>query len=172
VSYTWSNPVAKDPELIYYIYKSSPIATPVNLSHQNTSSDTIRKVLKYRIEHMIKLDVEFSFFKKFALGVNLIYYSAMRNVDNILFKFDANNPTISEIERNTYRPMNLPYYNFYNFFQENKKGSITLDLRASYYFNKLSLSFIVKNVTNRLYALRPLYAEPPRTYTLQLIVKI
>jgi len=173
LSYTWSNPVTKDPELIYYTYKPSPEFTPVQQSHQNTSSDTTRNVLKYRIEHMMKLDIEFTFFKKFALGGNLIYYSAMRNVDKFIYLYDNNNPTLDPETIKLHKAYgDLPFYNIYNFFQENKNGALTLDLRASYYFDKLSISFIVKNVTNRLYALRPLYAEPPRTFTLQLIVKV
>jgi len=94
-------------------------------------------------------------------------------VDIFMFQYDNNNLTLPEGMLDMNRKLgDFPFYNFYNFFQDNKKGSITLDLRASYYFPKVSVSFIVKNVTNRLYALRPLYAEPLRTYTLQLIVKI
>jgi len=170
VSYTWSNPTTKDPEYIYYITSNS---TPDSISFMRSSSDTTRNVLKYRIEHMVKLDLEFTFFKKFALGGTLTYYSAMRNVDKFMFIYDINNPNRTDKEKEIYAAYgDLPFYNFYNFFEDNKKGALTLDLRASYYFDKLSVSFIVKNVTNRLYALRPLYAESPRTYTLQLIFKI
>jgi len=173
LSYTWSHPTTKDPEYVYYIFRNTETSVPVEQSFSNTSSDTTRNVLKYRIEHMIKLDLEFTFFKKFALGGTLAYYGAMRNVDKFMFQYDTNNPTLSEDLRALIPSFgDLPFYNFYNFFQANKNGSLTLDLRASYYFKKASISFIVKNVTNRLYALRPLYAEPPRTYTIQLIVKI
>jgi iron complex outermembrane receptor protein len=169
ISYTWSNPTTKDPDYVYYVVKG----TNTPYSFNSTSSDTIRKVLKYRIEHMFKADVEFTFFKKFALGGTLSYYSAMRNVDKDMFDNDANNETSGSATQEKLKHLgDLPFYNFYNFFQENKKGSLTLDLRASYYLKNLTVSFVVKNVTNRLYALRPLYAEPPRTYTLQLLVKI
>jgi iron complex outermembrane receptor protein len=172
-SYTWSNPIAKDTAHIYYRYQPSPTSTLQEFSFSNTSSDLSRKVLKYRIEHMVKLDLEFTFFKKFALGGTLNYYSAMKNVDQFMFRFDVNNPTLSDEAKDLYDSLQeFPFNNFYNFFEDHKKGSLTLDLRASYYFPKVSISFIVKNTTNRLYALRPLYAEPPRTFTLQLIVKI
>jgi outer membrane receptor protein involved in Fe transport len=179
-SYTWSHPTTKDKNYIYYDEKcvvkniDGRIDTLRQIcSFANTSSDTTRNVLKYRIEHMVKVDMEFTFFKKFALGGTFNYYSAMRNVDRFMFENDIADP---------YMPFDrikliasygdAPFYGFYNFFQKNKNGSVTLDLRASYFFDKVTISFIVKNVTNRLYALRPLYAEPPRTYTLQLIVKI
>ena len=179
VSYTWSNPTTKNPKLVYYTFAPEvsgggpQVNNEADYSFLSTSTDTTRNVLKYRIEHMVKLDIEFAFFKKFAIGGTLNYYSSMKNVDRFIFKNDINNPTLGEDEiKNIKASGDLPFYNFYNFFQENKKGSITLDLRATYYFSKVSLSFIVKNVTNRLYALRPLYIEPTRTYTLQLIVKI
>jgi len=173
-AYTWSNPTTKDRSYVYFVQKNQDAdSLNRNFTFLNSSSDTTRNVLKYRIEHMVKLDIEFTFFKKFALGGTLNYYSAMRNVDKFMFSYDANNPTLSDVTINNIKSIgDLPFYNFYNFFHDNKKGSITLDLRASYYFEKLSISFLVKNTTNHLYALRPLYAEPPRTYTLQLIFKI
>ena len=168
-SYTWSNPVTKDPSYVYYVDPKDGKES----SFLNKSSDTTRNVLKYRIEHMMKLDLEFTFFKKFALGGTLSYYSSMKNVDRFIFDNDINNPEVSESTKKLLRAYgDVPFYNFYNFFHREEKFPLTLDLRASYYFDKVSLSFIVRNVTNRLYTLRPLYAEPPRTYTLQLIVKI
>ena len=173
-SYTWSNPITKNKNYTYYedigVLESGETLVK-EYSFANTSSDAKRSVLKYRIEHMVKLDLEFTFFKKMALGGTFNYYSAMKNVDLFMFENDILNPNSgSKVLIKSYG--DVPFYGFYNFFQKNKKGSVTLDLRASYYFDKVSLSFIVKNVTNRLYALRPLYAEPTRTYTLQLIVKI
>jgi len=172
-SYTWSNPTSKDTALVYYTHQVSPNAPKTDFSFANTSSDLSRKVLKYRIEHMIKLDVEFLFFKKFTLGGTLVYYSAMKNVDKFMFNFDANNPNLDADNKKQVSDLgDFPFYNFTNFYEDNKKGALTFDFRTGYSFPKISINFIVKNVTNRLYALRPLYAEPPRTYTLQLIVKI
>jgi iron complex outermembrane receptor protein len=94
VSYTWSNPTTKAPNFVYFTLYGKDIETPY--SFNSTSSDTTRKVLKYRIEHIVKLDIEFSFFKKFALGGALTYYSSMKNVDDFMFNFDANNHTLGE----------------------------------------------------------------------------
>ena len=64
---------------------------------------------------MVKLDLEFTFFKKFALGGTLTYYSAMRNVDKFMFELDANNPTSGpETQKNLKQFGDLPFYNFYN----------------------------------------------------------
>jgi iron complex outermembrane receptor protein len=172
VSYTWSNPTTKDPERVYYTYKPYPESPLSEYSFMKQSSDTSRNVLKYRIEHMVKLDIEFTFFKKFSVGGAITYYSAMKNVDMFMLDNDTNNPNVDSTSRKIIASLELPFRNFYNFYEDNKRGSLTLDLRTGYNFNKVSVNFIVKNVTNRLYALRPLYAEPPRTYSLQLILKI
>jgi iron complex outermembrane receptor protein len=176
-SYTWSNPTTKNKDYIFHTElnfdPNNGDTLKTNYSFASTSTDTTRNVLKYRIEHMVKLDLEFTFFKKFAVGGTFNYYGAMRNVDKFMFDYDTDNPNLTPEWRDIVLGYgDVPFYRFYDFFQNNKNGSVTLDLRTSYYFDKVSISFIVKNVTNRLYALRPLYAEPPRTYTLQLIVKI
>ena len=171
-SYTWSNPTCKDTAFVYYIYQDNPEAPEQFITFHSTSYDLSRKVLKYRIEHMVKLDLEFSFFKQFTLGGTLYYYCAMKNVDVFMFENDYNNPTLTDINKKQISSFGVPFYNFYYYYHDNKKGSMTLDLRAGYCFPKVNLNFIIKNVTNRLYALRPLYAEPPRTFTLQLVVKI
>ena len=49
------------------------------------------------------------------------------------------------------------------------QGDLIFDARVSYRFFKfLRASFIVKNLGNKLYAIRPSKAEPIRNYTLQL----
>ena len=50
------------------------------------------------------------------------------------------------------------------------KGDFILDARASYTFGKndeAKIAFIVKNVLNHEYALRPGILEAPRTYTIR-----
>jgi outer membrane receptor for ferrienterochelin and colicin len=96
VSYTWSNPTTKDPDYVYFILQKDSLSPKISHSFNNTSSDSTRNVLKYRIEHMFKTDIEFTFFKKFSLGGTITYYSAMKNVDRFMFNNDKNNPTIED----------------------------------------------------------------------------
>lgn len=166
LSYTWSNPVTKDRHYVYYSYGIK------DYDFVNSCYDTTRSVLKYRIEHMAKMDLEFVFYKHFAAGVTMSYYSPMKNVDKFLFEYDAENPDLPELRRNILRNMgNLPFSGFYNYYQNNQKGSLVFDAHISYNFNKTTLSFIVKNIFNKEYSLRPLYTEPTRTFTLQLSCK-
>jgi iron complex outermembrane receptor protein len=165
LSYTYSHPVTKNRNLVYYVH---PV-TGQEYTFTTTSSDTTRNVLKYRIEHMAKLDLEFAFFKTFAIGVSANYFSAMKNVDNFFFNYDAANPENSEIKNRMLLGMDLPFYGFYNYYHTHEKGSFVLDARISFFVKNFTLSFIVKNLLNESYYLRPMLMEPTRTYTFQLV---
>jgi outer membrane receptor protein involved in Fe transport len=50
-----------------------------------------------------------------------------------------------------------------------QKGDFVLNLRVSYQiFKVMKASFIINNLTNRIYSYRPSKVEPIRNYTLQL----
>lgn len=163
LSYTYSNPVAKERNRVYYTHRGR------DYTFANSSSDTSRSVLKYRIEHMAKIDVEFTFWKKFKIGASASYYSAMKNVDKFFFDYDMDNPNLSPMRRQMLKQLgDLPFRGFYNYCEAHKNGSLTFDARISYSFSEtVSLAFIVKNIFNNDYTLRPMYLEPPRTFTLQ-----
>ena len=53
--------------------------------------------------------------------------------------------------------------------REQDKGDLIFDARIAYQvFKFMKASFIVKNVANKLYAIRPGKAEPVRNFTVQL----
>lgn len=164
LSYTYSNPVTLDPDFVYY-------ADAIEYTFNNSSYDTSRHVLKYRIEHMFKLDLAFTFFKKFSLGVSASYYSSMKNVDKFFFDYDIDNPNLTPFRVAVIKSLgDLPFRGYYNYFHDkNNQGSLVFDARASYIINKVTLSVIVKNLLNKSYSLRPMYVEPPRTITLQMV---
>lgn len=116
-------------------------------------------VLKYRIRHQFVgvWDIDF---KGFTFGLTGTYYSFMENVDAIF-------------------PFILPSYNSYAASHLKKgstldderpkfKGDFILDTRIGYHFSKenrdFNFSFLVKNITNREYTLRPTLVEPPRSF--------
>lgn len=166
LSYTYSHPATKDKDYVYYTHPS----TGKEFTFNNSSSDTSRDVLKYRIEHMAKGDLEFVFFKKFNVGVSVNYYSQMKNIDKFFFEYDGANPNNSEIRNKMYSKMDLPFYGFYQYYQTHKNGSITLDARIGYTFEeKVTVTFIVKNILNASYCLRPMYMEPLRTFNIQFV---
>ena len=170
VSYTYSNPISLDPDHVYHID-----ANKDEYTFKNTSSDTSRNVLKYRIEHMAKFDLSFTFFKKFSLGLSASYYGAMKNVDDFFFGFDIDNPNLTPPDLLPLKSYgDLPFRGYYEYYhsKNNQKGSLVVDARISYIIKDITLSLIAKNMFNKSYTLRPMYVEPPRTFTMQLVYNI
>lgn len=168
-SYTYSNPVANKRDEVYHTYMNK------DYTFLNTSSDTSRSVLKYRIEHMAKFDLEFTFYKKFSFGVSGTYYSAMKNVDLFFFDYDIHNPNLSARRIKQLKAMgDLPFEGYYNYFnsKDYQNGSFVFDVRASFIIKDVTLSLIVKNILNKSYTLRPMYVEPTRTFTVQAVYNL
>lgn len=165
LSYTYSKPVTKNRDYVYYTHENGK-----EFTFANSSSDTTRNILKYRIEHMAKADVEFVFAEKFVIGVSATYFSQMKNIDKFFFEYDGANEDNSEVRNQMLTKMGLPFYGYSLFYKNNSKGSVSLDARISYTFQKkATLSFVVKNVLNASYCIRPMYMEPLRTFNLQFV---
>ncbi len=110
-------------------------------------------ILKYRNRHTVRVDYELSY-AQFSIGTSLNYTSYFENVDMILAGlFDV--------------------YNYYNDRLDKRKGDLVADLRASYQIKPWAkVSFIVKNVGNLDYAMRPGMMNSPRSYTVQFRFKL
>jgi outer membrane cobalamin receptor len=114
------------------------------------ANSSTENVLKYRYRTMFKLDTETSY-KKIYAGFSARYYSFMENIDKT---FEVAIPGVK------------------NFRDTHDTGDWVFDARAGYRYNeKITLSAIVKNVSNREYATRPADVQAPRTFALQLGVK-
>lgn len=122
-------------------------------------------VLKYRYRHTFtaQWDIDFN---GFGFGTNVQYFSALENYDAV---FEVLLVGIPEY-RNTFLKRNadkLPE-------PRKRKGTPLWDLRASYTFGKsqkYTFSFLVNNVLNREYGLRPGILEGSRAYTFRLDLK-
>lgn len=116
-------------------------------------------VLKYRIRHQFvgSWDVDF---KGFTIGLTGQYYSFMESVDAV-FAFIL--PSYK-----AYAASHLKKGSSLNDAHPKFKGDFILDTRIGYHFTKenrdFNFSFLIKNITNREYTLRPTLVEPPRTY--------
>jgi len=112
------------------------------------------KILFYRSRHLLRGDVELQFKKLFWGGA--FYYTSLPEKIPVLLILTFN---FIDGGRNT----------FERYLQKHIRGDFTFDLRAGFEISeKIRLGFIIKNVTNRVYALRPGRPEPLRNYTLQL----
>ncbi|MDE5609384.1 MAG: TonB-dependent receptor, partial [Bacteroidales bacterium] len=159
-NYTYSLPVCKEPDKIYKETSTK------KYMYSNSSSNTEGNILKYRIQHMAKFDFDIKFFKYYSVGMGVQYMSAMKNVDGVFIEMDKNKEGyaawLDDME------MDLPFYGIDEFMKKHAWGSLVLDLRASVNVNRFTFSFVMNNLLNAEYSLRPLYIEAPRTYTLQI----
>lgn len=126
--YTYANPTYRN---------FDEIDTTLNSVNDN--------ILKYRFQHTFKLDYEV-FYKSFSLGLAVLTYSHMDNIDAI-FEFDFATPGIKSFRDN------------------HNDGTIVTNLRCSYQpLDALKISFLVNNVFNEVYALRPGIMDAPRNF--------
>lgn len=120
-----------------------------NFIHGFNHNDSafVSTVLNYRFRHMFRIDLEYTI-KKFLIGTTINYYSYMENVDYVFIDYGL--------------PPGLQ-----DFRLEHVNGDWIFDARAAYDFTPhFRLQFMVKNIFNREYALRPAKTDAPANYTL------
>ena len=162
-NYTYSLPVCRDTGRVYRQTQSE------RYTYNSSSSNTEGNILKYRIQHMAKLDVDFRFWKIWSVGVGVQYMSAMKNVDRVFVQLDGN-----EKGHATWLDgldMDLPFYGISEFMRKHDWGSIVLDLRMSVDINRFTVSVVVNNALNAEYSLRPLYIEAPLNFNVQVVYR-
>lgn len=119
-----------------------------------TTDEEQNKILLFRSRHLVRGDLEAEY-SNFSLGLST-YYTSLPEKAPALFIVALN---IIDGGRNT----------FLQYMDRHRKGDWIFDVRCGYQINeKLRLGFIVKNITNRVYALRPGRPEPLRHFTVQL----
>jgi outer membrane cobalamin receptor len=151
VGYTYANPVSITPD---YVFATDEFNTAY--SYRSTSEDPENTQLKYRYNHLFKLDVEITY-KRLLIGVSQRYNSYMTNMDGFF-----TDPT---------SPLNIQYQNMDidKGRNMNLQGDIVFDIRLGYTFSKkLSAMFIVNNLTNHEQMARPADMRPPRMFIFQL----
>jgi outer membrane receptor protein involved in Fe transport len=126
---------------------------PIDLSSDSLGD----QILKYRYRHAAKGDFEMSV-NKFNVGFTFSYQSFIERIDEA---FEA------EILGQEFFP-GLKDYRL-----ENNKGQIVFDIRAGWQITPSSgISLFVKNIFNKEYMGRPGDIQPPRSISLQYLLKI
>lgn len=148
--YTYVLPQAVQPDFVYAIDSN-----PYPMTYTSTSTDTTDNILKYRFKQVAKADVQLSY-KIISLGGSWRYFSPMQNIDKTFYIIE---PVLhSGIE---------------NYRNEHNTGINIFDARFGLELTKkMKLAFVVNNVFNISYSLRPLKIESPRTFAVQVLVKI
>ncbi len=176
LGYTYARPESLEPEYVYgtdndgkdlsLINTSSILPAGPSESNHDAAAyaaalEEFKKypILKYRFEHLIDCDIEFVFRIKdkwnFSVGGTYRYYSYMKNVDKIFYQVDP-----------------LFGWGAVEFRTANNKGDHIFDVRAAVDLTQhIKLGFVMTNVANHVYALRPLKVNPPRATQLQLTIQ-
>jgi iron complex outermembrane receptor protein len=131
---------------------------PLDLSRDTTGVDTSdQQILKYRYRHSAKGDVAI-FYKTLDAGITLVYRSFMERID----------PAFEEEILGQYFFPGLKEYR-----QKNNKGAVVFDLRLGWQITPSSkISIFLKNLFNKEYMGRPGDIQPPRSISLQYLLKI
>ncbi|MFT6211149.1 MAG: iron complex outermembrane receptor protein [Bacteroidia bacterium] len=174
VGYTYTIPEAIDADEVFY--SDSIGSSRINHTHNSTSIDTM-KILKYRFQHLANLDIELTY-RKWSLGYTFRYYSYMRNIDRVLYALDSNVKEDSGYDsfdtgiiesRGDNEFVDVKGYSI----GDQHPGNYVMDGRISFQVAEwLKAAFIVNNLLNREYSLRPLKMEQPRTASIQFTVKV
>lgn len=180
VGYTYTIPESVTPDEVFYS-DSSGGGSLQQFTHYNTSIDTTR-ILKYRFQHLVNLDIEFTY-RKWSAGYTFRYYSYMTNIDKVLYALDSDRKeehghdtfdtgvieSRGDTENQDWESFGDPTYSI----ADKHKGNYVMDARIAFQVNGwLKAAFIVNNLLNNEYSLRPLKMEQPRTASLQFTVKV
>jgi outer membrane receptor protein involved in Fe transport len=103
-------------------------------------------LLKYRNRNVVTIDVEYKW-KNLTIGTDVRYWSYVEAADAV-FMFVV--PDIADYRQ-----------------ARNYKGDWIFGTRAFYKWNNSTFGFIVKNLTNKLYTIRPAKPEAPRSFMFQ-----
>jgi iron complex outermembrane receptor protein len=155
VGYTYSVPEALDPNYVFYV---NPVNEKNSLTYLTTSSDTTGHILKYRVQSLLKADVQITW-KRFSTGFGGRYYGFMKNIDKFFYEILDGQMFGVKTGIKKYR-------------EEHNTGTFIVDYRVSYALKSFKFSVIVNNLLNTEFSLRPLTVEPPRLTQLQVIYRI
>ncbi|HXH18011.1 MAG TPA: TonB-dependent receptor [Chitinophagales bacterium] len=121
------------------------------------------KLLQFRQRHLLRGDIELSW-KKFSFGYSLSFISFFERIPPEFVAL----VTLIEIDNTNHSPP----YTLEKYIDEHKNGDVVMDARAGYLLKEnVRLGFIVKNLTNLEYALRPGKADAPVSFTAQCVIR-
>ncbi|MBL0047951.1 MAG: TonB-dependent receptor [Bacteroidetes bacterium] len=155
--YTYTKPEALDTAYVFAKDRPAEGFTQTLLTFANTSTDTNSTILKYRFQHLAKLDIELTY-KLFSIGGSWRYYSFMKNIDKTFYDLDE--PYLLPTGIKKYR-------------QKHHNETQLFDARVAVQATKyLRIACVATNLFNLEYSLRPLKIEAPRTIAIQLALKL
>lgn len=151
--YTYAVPIMLEPTKVF----AHDSSTKQNAYTYNyTSIDTSKNLLKYRYQHLAKIDVQLMLKNKYQIGVSLKYNSYMQNIDRVFVTLP-----LSIAAPGVERGRNL-----------NPNGDFIIDARVAYVYKKVTITATVSNILNTEIMSRPADLRPTRLVILQLGYKL
>lgn len=157
--YTYTKPVSLTPDLVYAIAPGNSdnpflIERFSEANYLNTSSDPADFILKYRMQHLVRVDVGATF-REVSLGASFRSNSHMQNIDVAFQELEEQLPGVFNPGIRRWRA-NHP------------KGDYVIDLRAGWQISpRHKLAVAISNLLNREYSIRPLAIERGRLTVFQ-----
>jgi outer membrane receptor for ferrienterochelin and colicins len=149
MGYNFNLPQSMEPDKVV-AYDSSRFQNP--LTYNNTSSDTSNFILKYRNQHVVKVDISYTY-KRVDVGFSFRYQSAIQNHD------------IGFMEG----PITLELSGIREGAANVGPGTSFVDFRFFYKLSsRIRLGLIVNNAMNTVEMGRPADFNAPRMFMLQL----
>ena len=152
VGYTYTIPQSTDPHYVFYETKKG------GYTYINSSNDTTDYILKYRVQSLLKADLQICF-ERISGGFGARYYGFMNNIDKFFYDYLGGQMFGVDTGIKEYR-------------DEHNTGTMIYDLRASYDIRHFKFSVLVNNFLNTEFSLRPLTMEPVRLTQIQVVYKI
>ncbi len=149
IGYTYSIPESTDKKYVFYK------TLKMDYTYLTTSSNTSGGILKYRVQSIVKGDIQLSL-KKWSAGFSERYYGYMKNIDS--FFYDLQNFGFDT--------------GIKDYRDKHNTGTWVSDIRLGYVLNDFKFTVLINNLFNTEFSLRPLTMEAPRTTSLQVIYKI
>lgn len=151
--YTWSKPITTTPDEVYAkpVIEGYPPST-----YSNTSYDASGDLLKFRVEHLFRADVQAEW-RRLSAGLSVRYNSHVRNIDKVFVDLDESAVELTALRTGVGEWM-----------ATHRSGDTVLDARVGVRVGANNrVSVVVNNLTNLTYAIRPLSVEAPRSFQLQ-----
>lgn len=143
--YTYTNPICLTPD---YNYNQD---STFNASYLETSFDTTNYILKYRSQHLVRFDAQWTHPKGFV-GLSMRYQSQMQNFDKIFYELDQTG---------------VVEWGLAGWLDANPDLPWIVDLRVGYDLNdSQKVSVVASNIFNQEYSIRPMAIEAPRLVNL------
>jgi len=145
--YTFTNPISLTPDYNY--------GDGLTTTYLGSSYDTTGHILKYRSQHLVRFDAQWTHPKGFV-GVSARYQSALQNFDRIFVYLDSASESNPD-------GLGAAPWGLADWLDDHPALPWIIDLRVGFNVNDHSrLSVVVSNLLNEEYSIRPLAIEAPR----------